>query len=152
MLWGLLAGCGDGGDIFVDGRARDLCVEAYPTCGTVAGCLLEPERYVEGSFPGARRVVVRSETDNPALEVRLWFSELTTSGTELLVQARDPDCTLDPREARVAEPDFDLIAEAGQDRTLILPPLRVDGPGEHLIEVFLDARADYRMIVEDVGE
>lgn len=146
----LLGACGDGASVFVGDRIRNLCLEAYPTCGTTAGCRLSDDQYVVGTFPGARRLVVHSEADETDLEVRIYLEEAISPGTEIQIQARDSDCSLDIDDARFEDDDYDLIDEAGGDGLLLLDPLTVSGPGEHLIEVFSDARARYLMTVERV--
>jgi hypothetical protein len=148
----LSGGCGTGADVFVGGRIRNLCLEAYPTCGTTAGCRLTPEQYVVGTFPGARRVVVPSERNTTRFEVRLFLEEAIAPGSELQVQARDADCALDLDEGRFEDEDYDLIEAAGNDGLLRLDPLVVEGPGEHLVEIFSDARARYLLIIEPLPD
>lgn len=144
----VLPACGDGSDVFIGNRIRNLCLEAYPTCGTTAGCRLGPDQYVVGTFPGARRVVVPSQQDTTELEVRLYLQESIAPGSELQVQARDADCSLDLDKGRFDDEEYDLIEAAGNDGLLRLDPLVVSGPGEHLVEIFSDARVRYLMIVE----
>lgn len=144
------SGCADSGDVFVGNRIRNLCLEAYPTCGTTAGCRLGPDQYVVGTFPGARRVVVPSVGERTELEVRLFLQESIAPGSEIQVQARDSDCGLDLDEGRFEDGEYDLIDAAGNDGVLRLPTLKVSGPGEHLVEIFSDARVRYLLVVDAV--
>lgn len=131
-------------------RLPNLCSESYATCSVTAGCALDDAHYVEGTFPGARRVVVFSEAEDTTYRVRLYLPTTEAPGTELLVQLYEPDCTLDTVAARAHLQDVDLIAEAGPDRTLRFDDLVVTQPGEHLLELYSDMSASYLLIVERV--
>ncbi|MEM6927119.1 MAG: hypothetical protein AAF602_09335 [Myxococcota bacterium] len=143
-------GCREGFGSFVDGRLPNLCTEAYGICGVTAGCALDPQNYVTGTFPGARRVVVR-HPEPTRYRVLLYLTETTSPGTEFSLRLHEPDCTFDPDEAGVELLDVDLIEEAGLDRTLIFEDLAVEQAGEHLLEVFSDATVEYLMAVEPIA-
>lgn len=147
LFWGAV-GCATGEASFVGKRLPNLCSESYYTCAVTAGCLLDDQHYVRGTFPGARRVVVQSELEDANYRVRLYLSDMQAPGTELLLQFFEPDCSLNGTSGRVHLEDVDLFAEAGQDRTLIFDDLQVGEAGEHLVEIFSDASAEYLLIVE----
>lgn len=144
----LLVGCDRSGS-FVEGRLPNLCAEAYQVCNVTAGCALDPIHYVTGTFPGARRVVVR-HPEPTRYRVMFFLSETTSPGTEFSLRLHEPDCGFDPDEAGVDWTDVDLIEEAGLDRTLIFEDLTVYEPGEHLLEVFSDATVEYVMAAEPI--
>src|SRR3712207_1651899 len=55
----LALGCGGSRADFIGGRVGDTCDAAWPVCGTLAGCILGPESYAEGRFPGQGRFIVQ---------------------------------------------------------------------------------------------
>lgn len=136
---------------FVGTRLPDLCTDAYFLCGLTAGCRLDADHYVLGEFPGARRVVVVSDAQDTHWRVRLFLTTTGSPGTELLIQLHEPDCTTDATAGRVHLIDVDLIEEAGLDRTLVFEDLYLSQRGEHLLEVFSDAHAEYLLVVEQIG-
>ncbi|MEO0604192.1 MAG: hypothetical protein AAF211_22335 [Myxococcota bacterium] len=150
-LLGWLAGCDQGWGSFVDGRLPNLCAEAYAVCGVTAGCALDAQHYVTGTFPGARRVVV-SHPEPTRFRVMFYLTETTSPGTELSIQLHEPDCSFDPEAAGVELSDVDVIEEAGLDRTLLFESLTVDVAGEHLLEVYSDATVAYLLAVEPIDE
>jgi len=144
MIWLLLMGCTE--PSVVTSRLPALCAETLPACGVSAGCVLDPERYVTGQFPGARRVLL--DADEPtAYRVWLRFTEMGSAGSELLLQLHSADCTVDPYAGRIHWVDVDLFERAGTDWTLILDGLEVDSEGEHLLEVYSDATAAWQLVV-----
>ena len=142
------ASCEAGGS-FIDGRLPNLCAEAYQVCNVTAGCALDPIHYVSGTFPGARRVVVR-HPEPTRYRVMFFLTETISPGTGFSLRLHEPDCGFDPDEAGVELTDIDLIEEAGLDRTLIFDDLVVREPGEHLLEVFSDATVEYVMAAEPI--
>ena len=138
--------CQTGEEAFVDDRLRSPCEEAYYICNMPAGCVIDQKHYVEGAFPGTRRIVVRTEERDVRLDVKIYISSMAAPGTEILVQAREPDCTIDKLKAQENWTDVDIFDKAGDDRTLSFP-LEVADKGEHLLEIYSDASADYVLIV-----
>ena len=57
---------------FLGRRMQDLCDTAYHICGMSAGCVLDAEHYVEGVFPGVRRVVVATDEPNTSVRVQIF--------------------------------------------------------------------------------
>jgi hypothetical protein len=142
-----LLSCKTGEEAFVGDRLLSLCDEAYWICGVAAGCVLNQKHYVEGVFPGVRRVVVVTKKANAKVQVRLFFSNTESPGTELLVQLYEPDCTVYPDFGQAHLIDVDLFDEAGDDRTLVfnLEALEI---GEHLLEIYSDASIEYLLVVD----
>lgn len=142
-----LTSCKSPEDAFVGDRLLSLCDEAYWICDVPAGCVLEEDEYVEGVFPGVRRVVVVTEQEDVDLQVRLFFRKMEAPGTELLLQLYEPDCTVNPDLGQAHLVDVDLFKEAGDDRTLAfdLTALQI---GEHLLEIYSDSSVEYLLLVD----
>ncbi len=143
----LLAGCQAGEDAFVGDRLHILCDEAYWVCGAASGCVLDENHYVEGVFPGTRRVTVKTEDVNTEVQVRIYFSTMESPGTEFLIQLYEHDCTLNSELAAEHLVDVDVFEKAGDKRTLYFD-LLVAQAGEHLLEIYADVSAEYVMLVD----
>jgi hypothetical protein len=146
LFLGLQVSCESGEEAFVDDRLLMPCQEAYYICNRPAGCVIDKDHYVEGVFPGTRRMVVRTERRDVRLDVKLYISFMEAPGTEIFVQAWEPDCTLDTINARDHRVDVDIFEEAGDDRTLGFS-LNVAEKGEHLLDINSDASAEYLLLV-----
>jgi hypothetical protein len=134
-------------EAFIGDRLLSLCDEAYWICDVPAGCVLGNNQYVEGVFPGVRRVVVVTEKEDIDVQVRLFFRTMEAPGTELLVQLYEPDCTVNPDLGQAHLVDVDLFSKAGDDRILAfdLTALQI---GEHLLEIYSDSSVEYLLIAE----
>ena len=128
-------------------RTPVFCDRSYWICDVTAGCQLDDEHYVSGAFPGTRRLLVETAPERSVIQMQLFLSELLSPGTELVVQLRAPDCSLNAELGRVHLVGADLAAEAGSDQTLTLT-LHAGEPGEHLVEIYSDAIADYLLVVD----
>ncbi len=135
--------------MFLGSRVPVLCDDSYWVCNVLAGCVLDESHYVEGTFPGVRRVVVVTEEEQAGIVVRLFLETMTSPGTEFFIQLYDTDCTLDSEDGVVHWLDEDMFDVAGGDRTLTFE-FPVSGPGEHLLELYADANASYLMVVDPV--
>ena len=136
--------CVDAEGQFTAGRLEDLCDGIVPICNVRASCVLGPSRFLRSSFPGGQQLVVRSDEPDKKLLVRLFFTEMVFPGTELIVQARSPDCSGVDTEQLI---DVDIFELAGDDVTLEFE-LALPETGDHLLEVFGDLSADYLMTVD----
>lgn len=143
----LLSGCLTAEEEFIDDHLLDQCNDSYPSCNQPTGCILDKDHYVEGVFPGVRRVVVVSEEINTEFSVRIFLRTEKASGTELLVNLYETDCSINPDDGRVNLLDVDIFDEAGDDRMLVFD-LNVFQKGEHLLEIYSDASAEYLLIAE----
>ncbi len=139
--------CQTAEDEFIGSRLLDMCDDAYMICGVPSGCVLDEDHYVEGAFPGTQRVVVQAEDRDMELSIRIFFSSMKASGTELLVQIYEPDCTVDTTVSRAHLQDLDIFDEAGDNRTLTFE-LTTQKDGEHLLELYSDATTEYLLIAE----
>src|SRR5690554_1468148 len=87
-----LGGCGDDQSIFVGQRLEQRCNAAIPACDTRAACVMHNDMYYAGQFPGGLKTLVRSETDDARLVVRLLLTDMLFSGSELQVSAYSTGC------------------------------------------------------------
>ncbi len=151
-LWGLaclgLAGCVDAEQAFTDGRLEDPCAASVPVCQTRAACVLAPDEYVRGTFPGAQRLIVRTDVDQAKVRVRLLFTEQVYPGTELQLDLWTPGCG-DRDRARLV--DVDLFDRAGADGVLTFT-LDAPGRGDHLLDVYSDLSARWTLTVDVVTD
>ena len=81
------------------------------------------------------------------VEVRLFFSKMDATGSELILRAYEPNCTLNTRESQEHLIDIDIFKYAGDDHFIIFD-LQALNKGEHLLEIFSDASAKYVLVVE----
>ncbi|MBN2529310.1 MAG: hypothetical protein JXR76_23180 [Deltaproteobacteria bacterium] len=132
---------------FINDRLLSMCDEAYYHCGLPTGCVLDSKHYVEGGFPGVRRVVVETEENNMDVQVRVFIAEAMGGGTEMLVQLYETDCTVNRDTGKKQLIDVDLIEEAGDDRVLIFN-LHAMQEGEHVVEIYSDMTARFLLIAE----
>lgn len=142
-----LPACLSGEEAFVDGRLHAYCDEAYEVCHKPAGCVLDDKHFVRAGFPGARRFVVATEANDVLLRISIYIAEMQAPGTEIIVQAYEPDCTLDIAKSQAHMEDVDIFKKAGDDRVLQFD-LEAVMAGEHLIEIYADASAEYLLVVE----
>lgn len=142
-----LSACQTAEEEFVSGKLLSLCDDAYWLCDVPAGCNLDSNHYVEGAFPGVRRVVVETDETDMDVQVRLYFTNAITGGTELLVQLYESDCILDRQMGQGYMVDVDILDEAGDDRVLIFD-LHVMQEGEHVLEIYSDMTSEFLLIAE----
>lgn len=140
--WWLTAmGCGLSGlGNFTDGRDLDRCEDTFPVCQTTAGCLLSESKYIDGSFPGQRQVIVKAPAE-AIIHVEVFFVDQTAAGVDTEIRWHEPACFdtyIWNSEGR------DVFLLAGSSLTLSVSQ-QVFEDGDHLIEIFSDAVADYRL-------
>lgn len=140
-----LSGCLGGPEAgFTQGRALSTCNATVPVCSSTAGCVLDATNYTSGSFAqgGTRRFIVRT-VSAADVEVELFWASEGTPGTDTEVGFYETGCS---SRASKDSGGADVFNEAGPAR--IWKRLqRVDTAGDHLIEVFSDAQADYLLRV-----
>ncbi len=143
-LW--LSGCLSGEEAFVDGRLHTQCDEAYSICDMPAGCVLDKKHYIRSGFPGSKSFVVATEANDVILDIKIYIATMEAPGTELVVRAYEPDCTLNTNKSQHHMEDVDIFKKAGDDRILQFE-LEAQVAGEHLIEIYSDASSEYLLIV-----
>ncbi len=147
LVLAVLVSCRTAEEEFIGDRLLKICNDSYILCNFPTGCVLNGDHYVKGSFPGVRRVVVESDDRDAEFSVRLFLKNMKGSGTEMLVQLYEPDCTVNTENGRVHLEDVDIFDKAGDDRTLMFE-LGVEGEGEHVLEIYSDASTAYLLIAE----
>ena len=140
----LLSGCVNDDRLFTQGRIEDLCNESIPVCGMKASCAMDNDEFFDGVFPSGQRIIVRTEFEDMDLTARFLLDDMAFPGTEMLVKIFTPDCS-DFKEKHPQNVDlFDL---AGDDRVIEFN-LDASGRGDHLVEVFSDMSATYKMTLD----
>lgn len=135
----MCASCSSDEGVFTDGRLEDPCNASIPVCSTQAACVLDSDEYYRSEFPGGARLLVRTETENAKMIVRVLLDEPLFPGTEFRIQAFEPGCgNFDEQHIK----DVDLFQVAGDDRLIELE-LELVGRGDHLLEVFSDMSSTY---------
>ncbi len=143
----MLVSCQTAEEAFVGDRLLSLCDESYSICGKPSGCVLDGNHFAESAFPGTTRVVVATDDAESSVSVRLFLSKMESPGTQLIVQLYEPDCSLETNFARASLEDVDIFKEAGDDRTLLFD-FKTFQEGEHLLEIFSDASAEFLLIAQ----
>lgn len=144
VLASLLTGCGLGAEgNFTGGLELDRCDGTYPVCQTTAGCTLGVGKYVEGKFPGAREFVVPAP-EEAIVTVRIFFRTEVATGVDTEILWHEPGCF---DTYQYASEGADIFLEAGNDR-ILEKSQQVFLGGDHLVEVFSDAVAEYLLAIE----
>ncbi|MEO1227554.1 MAG: hypothetical protein AAFZ18_01525 [Myxococcota bacterium] len=140
-------GCGGGAfGNFTDGLDLDRCDGTFPVCESTAGCVLTETTYTEGEFPGQRQVIVNAPA-GAVLNVELFFVEQNAAGLDTEIRWHEPGCFETYRWLSDGE---DVFRRAGESRVLAVSQ-QVREPGDHLVEIFSDAVATYRLRVRVDG-
>jgi hypothetical protein len=131
-------------NILALGRNQDVCeANLPPECSTAPRCVLDPDEYLDGKFPGAKAFIVR--TDGAAtVKFSLLLQNPKGSGTELLLRMQESNCS-----------DIYTFDNAGRDVVrlantdgIITIPLQVTRAGDHPVEITSDAYLDWSLAVE----
>lgn len=143
VLLGSLLACGSGKDDFIAGRVIDACASPWPVCGELAGCLVGPESYIEGSFPATQRVIVRLNQPS-TVTVKLFLDSVTSSGKQITLDFYEDGCKSRVRQEATGREFVQETEQVGWfSRSADLV-----GLGDHLIEVTSDAQAQFTMEVD----
>lgn len=138
-----LLGCSET-STFTVGRDLEICEGNVPTACAVTGrCVLDDAHYLEGTFPGSRRFIVRTEGE-ATLRFELFLYERKNPGTELRVVAYEPACADRTIYDSAGQDVFRVAASDG----ILRVELRVTRPGDHLIELSSDAYCRYALKVD----
>jgi hypothetical protein len=147
----LLSGClgATSEDYFIRGRVENPCTGVWHACkGQTAGCVLDEEHYVRGTFPGQRKFIVVTPDGAWKIEVKLFLEDRLAPGTETEVHWFEPGCT-DEYTYRLTEEKAttDLFELSGRDQVLEVQHSVHEG-GDHLISVWSDATCRYDLRIE----
>jgi len=140
----LAVGCIDAQSAFIDGRTLDACTSTIPVCTTTADCLLDLTNYTQGSFnEGATRRLVVHTDEAATITVELYFTTEISPGIDTEVTFYESECL---SSDDVTSGGDDIFQEAGPGH-IWQRSHQVVTAGDHLVEVFSDAQADYLLLV-----
>ena len=141
----MVAGCGFGSEAaFAGTRLLDTCDLELPVCNTTAGCkLVEEERYIEGSFPGQRSLLVPTAGE-ATIRVSIYWRTQLGPGADTEIIWHEPACV---DATRYESQGADVFADSNE-QGIFIQERKVFREGEHLIEVRSDATADYLLKTE----
>jgi hypothetical protein len=135
-----LASC-DAQSQFTQGRDLDVCQSNIPTaCILSAGCVLDDNHYLAGKFPSSRRFAVHTGGDE-TIRFGLAFTEEKAAGSELVITVHEPGCG---DRVEWDNGGSDIFHMADSSGVLIIP-LKVRAPGDHLVELVSDAYCGYAL-------
>ncbi len=140
------------------GDAEELrCGGVYPVCqGQFAGCNLDEGHYVEGAFPGSRKVIVETPAGDWKIKVKLFLDPEVTPrfpGTEIEVSWFEPGCA-DQYRFLLSKDNTtagDLFERAGRDNVFETQHSVIER-GDHLVSVFSDATTRYVLKIALIQE
>lgn len=133
-------------DVFTGDRDLDDCQGNWPVCAYRAGCKLNEREFMEGSFPGSRRFIVET-AGRSDIRVSLLFLTQVSPGADTEIHWYEPGCF---ERYGYASEGADLFREAGGSG-IFEKTRTVYRGGDHLVEVFSDAVADFLLKI-DVSE
>lgn len=137
------AGCGGTRESFIGGRVKDACDQVWPVCATTAGCILGPESYAEGRFPGQARLIVQL-SEASTVRLRFFLDEVTAAGEETAVVFHEEGCRARVRKSATGRVVQDSVEKTGE----YTEEAELTGVGDHLVELISDMRARYAVKVE----
>jgi hypothetical protein len=131
-------------EYFVAGAEYDPCEATVGVCQTAAGCNMGETKYLKGAFPGFTSFVVKTMVADTSLAVRIFFRTRKHPGEDTEITWFEPGCNDFYRYESFGE---DIFAEAGADQVLVKEQ-KLRQTGNHLIEIYCDATAEYYLRVE----
>jgi hypothetical protein len=131
------------GNYFLKGALRDPCDSTVGICQTAAGCALEEDMYIRGSFPGFVSFAVSTQADT-TIAVKLFFVTQRHPGEDTEITWFETGCNDFHRYESQGADLFDL---AGGDK-VFEQEYTVVLEGAHLIEIYCDASTYYYLRVE----
>lgn len=128
---------------FTLGLSRDRCDGTFPICQTTAGCTMGTGRYIEGRFPGTRSFIVPAP-EEAVITVHIFFKTQMATGIDTEILWHEPGCF---DTYQYLSEGRDIFLEAGDDKVFSRSQ-QVFLEGDHLVEIFSDAVADYVVKVD----
>lgn len=147
LMGGALAGCGNPKDEFIGARVLDTCNQTWPVCGSVAGCLIGPQSYVEGGMPGQQRFVVQI-SEPSTVRVRVFVDSISSQGSQTTLTFFEDGC----RSRVQAQATGKEFADEARQMGEFTREADLTGIGDHLIEFDSDAQVQYSLEVEVVAK
>jgi len=146
----LLVGCLDTTSeaTFIGDRNEDLCNGVFHQCkGQTAGCILDEDHYIMGTFPGERKFLVETTQGDWKIKVLIFLAERLSPGTETEIRWYEPGC-VDEYKYQLSKDQLrgDLFEQAGRDQVFEVEQPVIEA-GDHLVSVWSDAvcRFDLRV-------
>ncbi|WP_244238536.1 hypothetical protein [Corallococcus terminator] len=143
LLVMVLGGCGGSREDFIGARVQDVCKASWPVCNQFAGCILGPESYSEGRFPGRGQLIVRVP-EASTIKVSFFLEEVTAAGEETAVTVHEEGCRARQRQAATGRAALDQMEKFGE----FTRQVDVTGVGDHLVEFDSDMQARYVVKVD----
>ena len=142
LVW-VLNGCSTPQDDFIGARVLDACNTSWPVCDGYASCLLGPDSYTQGNFPGSNQIIVQTlATSNVQLSFLL--SDLTAAGGTFSIVWWEPGCTAADRTSV----DGKVVAAESQAIGVFSRSAQLNVAGYHLVTYQATTQASYLLKVE----
>jgi hypothetical protein len=142
LVW-VLSGCGSPEDDFIGARVLDDCNSSVPVCDAYASCILSPESYTQGNFPGSGSIAVLTLTSSQ-VTLSFYFSNLTAAGGTFSMVFYEPGCTADV----TVDVDGPTVAQESQALGVFARSAQLNVAGYHLITYQATTSAFYLLKVD----
>ncbi|MBJ6761096.1 hypothetical protein JGU66_10005 [Myxococcaceae bacterium JPH2] len=139
----MMSACGGSREQFIGPRVLDACNASWPVCSQIAGCILGPESYAEGRFPGSTQLIVQVP-EASTIKVHFYLEEVTAAGEETAIVFQEEGCRSRKREAITGKLAIDSMEKFGE----FTREADVTGVGDHLIQIQSDMQARYVVKVD----
>ncbi len=112
-------------------------------CDRIVGCFLGDRSFIEGTFPGSRRLAVQV-FEPSKVTLSFLLDDVTAAGEETTVTFFEDRCRSRERVETTGKAFIAESANAG----FVKKSAQLTGVGDHLIEFESDARAKYTVKVD----
>lgn len=136
-------------DHFIGSNKENLCSGVWYACkDQSAGCVLNQDQYLTGTFPGVRKFLVETPSGDWKIKIQLFLRDRLSPGTETEIDWYEPGCgdVYEYRLSRSKAPG-DLFEQAGKDQIFEVQQAVVN-PGDHLVTLWSDSICRYLLKVE----
>lgn len=135
----LAAACdADGSRAFTSGRSENECQESIPACAeTYAACELDNSQYVRVRFPGSLAFLTSSRAED-TIRVQLFISEVLDVGQQTVINWYEPGCS----DLYVWDSRGQDFVSISRDTNIYSQEMRMEQPGEHLVQIFSDMNGE----------
>lgn len=134
---------------FVGGREEDFCEGVWHVCkGQRAGCILDDNHYLQGTFPGERKFLVETTHGDWEINILIFLDRRLAPGKETEIHWYEPGCT-DEYVYKLSENKLagDLFEQAGRDQVFSVAHPVIES-GDHLVTIYSDATCRYLLRVD----
>lgn len=140
VLAGNMVACGGARDAFTDGRVLDRCESAWPVCSKLAPCLLGPETYAEGRFPGSGSFLFQLP-EASTVKVSFLFENVTAAGESTVLTFFEEGCRTRVRTEVTGKTAMSQMESEGA----FTQSADLTGVGDHLVEFQSDLQGRYTL-------